>query len=142
VDNFTPVSALAGGVLIGLASAWLLAANGRIAGVSGILHGLVGAMSATPPGDRGWRTAFIAGLIVAGFAWHALVPVDSSPRELSLSMAALAGALVGFGTRVGGGCTSGHGVCGLGRFSLRSLVAVAVFMATGMAATFVLRHLL
>ena len=136
MDNFTPVSALAGGVLIGLASVWLLAANGRIAGVSGILHGLF----AQPPGDRGWRTAFIAGLIVAGFAWHALVPVDSSPRELSLSMAALAGALVGFGTRVGGGCTSGHGVCGLGRFSLRSLVAVAVFMATGMAATFVLRH--
>jgi uncharacterized membrane protein YedE/YeeE len=138
VDNFTPVSALAGGVLIGLAAVWLLAANGRVAGVSGILHGLF----LQPPGDRAWRAAFIAGLIGAGFAWHAFVPVDSSPRELSLGLAALAGALVGFGTRVGGGCTSGHGVCGLGRFSLRSLVAVAVFMATGMAATFVLRHVL
>jgi uncharacterized protein len=125
-------------VLIGLASVWLLVANGRIAGVSGILHGLF----AQPPGDRPWRAAFIAGLIVAGFAWHALVPGGFSPRELNLGWVVLAGALVGFGTCVGGGCTSGHGVCGLGRFSLRSLVAVMVFMATGMAATFVMRHVL
>jgi hypothetical protein len=137
VANFTPVSALVGGVLIGLASVWLLAANGRIAGVSGILHGLF----VQPPGDRRWRAAFIAGLIVAGLAWHAFAEVH--PREnFGLGWAALAGALVGFGTRVGGGCTSGHGVCGLGRFSLRSLVAVMVFMATGMAATFVMRHVL
>ena len=137
MDNFTPVPALVGGVLIGLASVWLLAANGRIAGVSGILHGLF----AQPPGDRLWRSAFVAGLIVAGLAWHLFA--DVSPREnFGLGWAALAGALVGFGTRVGGGCTSGHGVCGLGRFSLRSLVAVAVFMATGMAATYVMRHVL
>jgi uncharacterized membrane protein YedE/YeeE len=137
VNNFTPVSALIGGVLIGLASVWLLAANGRIAGVSGILHGLF----AQPPGDRVWRGAFVAGLIVAGFAWH--VFADVSAREnLGLGWAALGGALVGCGTRVGGGCTSGHGVCGLGRFSVRSLVAVAMFMATGMAATYVLRHVL
>jgi len=124
-------------VLIGLASVWLLAANRRIAGVSGILHGLF----AQPPGDRAWRAAFIAGLVAAGFAWHLIAEV--SPREnFGLGWAALAGALVGFGTRVGGGCTSGHGVCGLGRFSLRSLVAVMVFMATGMAATFVMRHVL
>jgi len=138
MDNFTPVSALAGGALIGLASVWLLAANGRIAGVSGILHGLF----AQPPGDRRWRAAFIAGLILAGFAWHALVPGASSSRVLGLGWVALAGVLVGLGTRIGGGCTSGHGVCGLGRFSLRSLVAVIVFMATGMAATFVMRHVL
>jgi len=131
------VSALAGGVLIGLASVWLLAANGRIAGVSGILHGLF----AQPPGDRAWRAAFVAGLVAAGFAWHALVPA-SSPSQTHWGWLALAGALVGFGTRLGGGCTSGHGVCGLGRFSLRSLVAVAIFMATGMAATYVLRHVL
>jgi uncharacterized protein len=124
-------------VIIGLASVWLLAANGRIAGVSGILHGLF----AQPPGDRRWRAAFVAGLIVAGFAWHAFVGGFPS-RELGMGWVALAGALVGFGTRVGGGCTSGHGVCGLGRFSLRSLVAVMVFMATGMAATFVMRHVL
>jgi hypothetical protein len=138
VSNFTPVSALAGGVLIGLASVWLLAANGRIAGVSGILHGLF----AQPPGDRLWRAAFIAGLIAAGLAWHVLMPGSTPSRESHLGWMALAGGLVGFGTRVGGGCTSGHGVCGLGRLSLRSLVAVMVFMATGMAATFVMRHVL
>jgi uncharacterized membrane protein YedE/YeeE len=138
MDNFTPVSALAGGLLIGAASVWLLAANRRIAGVSGILHGLF----AQPPGDRPWRAAFIAGLIVAGFAWHALLPSPRQHLQMNLLSIALAGLLVGFGTRVGGGCTSGHGVCGLGRFSLRSLVAVIVFMASGMAATSVMRHVL
>src|SRR3954468_23900660 len=103
--NFTPVSALAGGMLIGVASVWLLAANGRIAGVSGILHGLF----AQPPGDRAWRAAFIAGLIAAGLVWHAFFPVISS-AQVSWGWLALAGALVGFGTRLGGGCTSGHGV--------------------------------
>jgi uncharacterized protein len=142
MENFTPVSALAGGVLIGAASVWLLAANGRIAGVSGILHGLVGPMSASPPGDRAWRAAFIAGLIVAGIGWQWLVGLSASRENFSLGWAAAAGALVGFGTRVGGGCTSGHGVCGLGRFSARSLVAVMVFMASGMAATYVMRHIL
>ena len=133
MENFTPVPALIGGVLIGLASVWLLAANRRIAGVSGILHGLF----AQPPGDRVWRAAFVVGLIVAGFVF----PTETS-REVSLVGLAAAGALVGFGTRVGGGCTSGHGVCGLGRFSLRSLVAVVVFMAAGMAATYMVRHVL
>ena len=80
-------------------------------------------------------------MIVAGFAWHAFFPTGST-RELNLGWVALAGALVGLGTRIGGGCTSGHGVCGLARFSLRSLVAVVVFMATGMVATFVMRHVL
>jgi uncharacterized protein len=99
-------------------------------------------MSASPPGDRLWRAAFIAGLIVAGLGWHAFLPTSIPSREAHLGSMVLAGALVGFGTRVGGGCTSGHGVCGLGRLSLRSLVAVMVFMATGMAATFVMRHVL
>lgn len=141
MDNFTPVPALAGGLLIGLAAAWLLAANGRIAGVSGILHGLVGAMGASPPGDRAWRAAFIAGLIAAGLAWQILGGAPARPT-VDTGWLAAAGALVGFGTRIGGGCTSGHGVCGLGRFSPRSLVAVAVFMASGMAAAFVMRHVL
>jgi uncharacterized membrane protein YedE/YeeE len=136
LDNFTPLSALAGGVLIGLASVWLLAANGRIAGISGILHGLF----AQPPGDRGWRMAFLAGLLVAGLAWTFWFGNISQERNL-IAMAA-AGLLVGFGTRMGGGCTSGHGVCGLGRLSLRSLVAVMVFMVCGMIATFVMRHAL
>ena len=136
MDDFTPVSALAGGVLIGLASVWLLAANGRIAGVSGILHGLF----AQPPGDRAWRAAFVTGLVAAGFAWQLFFP--ASEPSMHWGWLALAGLLIGFGTRVSGGCTSGHGVCGLGRFSLRSLVAVLVFMAAGMAATYVMQHVL
>ena len=138
MTNFTPVASLAGGLLIGAASVWLLAANGRIAGVSGILHGLF----AQPPGDRPWRAAFIAGLIAAGFAWHFFAGPAPVREGFGLGWAAAAGLLVGFGTRVGGGCTSGHGVCGLGRFSLRSLVAVAVFMATGIAAAVITRHVL
>ena len=132
------MASLAGGILIGFASVWLLAANGRIAGISGILHGLF----AQPPGDRNWRLAFIVGLVAAGFAWHLYAGPAPVRENFDLGWAAAAGLLVGFGTRVGGGCTSGHGVCGLGRFSLRSLVAVAIFMATGMAATFVMRHVL
>jgi uncharacterized protein len=137
VANFTPLTALAGGVLIGLASVWLLAANGRIAGISGILHGLF----AQPPGGRGWRIAFLGGLLAAGVIWLTLFPVQVS-NEHNLIHMALAGLLVGYGTRLGGGCTSGHGVCGLGRLSLRSLVAVIVFMVAGMAATYVMRHVL
>jgi len=136
MNNFTPLSALAGGVLIGLASVWLLAANGRIAGISGILHGLF----AQPPGDRVWRIAFLAGLLAAGFLWSFFFP--ASNNDSGLGAMALAGLLVGYGTRLSGGCTSGHGVCGLGRLSLRSLVAVVVFMAAGMAAVFVVRHVL
>ena len=136
MHDFTPFSALLGGALIGLASVWLLAANGRIAGVSNILHGLF-----APPGDQ-WRGAFIAGLLLAGLAWQA----SGAPLPLRTGFppgwAAAAGLLVGFGTRMGSGCTSGHGVCGLGRLSLRSLVAVITFMAAGMIATYVTRHLL
>lgn len=131
--NFTPVASLVGGILIGLASVWLLAASGRIAGISGILHGLFGAMSASPPGDRLWRILFVLGLVAAGFAWHAFVAPAPVREGFSLGWAAAAGLLVGFGTRVGGGCTSGHGVCGVSRGSLASLVATATFIATGAA---------
>jgi len=136
MQNFTPVSALVGGALIGLASAWLLALNGRIAGVSSILHGIF-----APP-EAQWRAWFISGLLLAGLAWVGFlgpVPVRTS---LPVGWVAAAGLLVGFGTRMGGGCTSGHGVCGLGRLSVRSLVAVVTFMATGMVAAFVVRHVL
>ena len=136
--NFTPVASLLGGMLIGVASVWLLSANGRIAGISGILHGLF----VQPPGDRLWRFLFVAGLVAAGLAWHFFVAPATPRAGFGLGWAAAAGLLVGFGTRVGGGCTSGHGVCGLGRFSLRSLVAVIVFMAAGMASTYVMRHVL
>ena len=138
MNNFTPVASLIGGLLIGFASVWLLAANGRIAGVSGILHGLF----AQPPGDRLWRGFFVSGLVVAGFAWHAFSGAAPAREGFGLGWAAAAGLLVGFGTRIGGGCTSGHGVCGLGRLSARSLVAVAIFMGAGMASAFVTRHLL
>jgi len=134
MHDFTPIPALVGGALIGLASVWLLAVNGRIAGVSGILHGIF-----SPP-EAQWRAWFISGLLLAGLAWQAAgapVPLRDS---LPLGWVAAAGLLVGFGTRMGGGCTSGHGVCGLGRLSARSLVAVIVFMASGMVSTYVMRH--
>ena len=136
MHNFTPVSALAGGALIGLASVWLLASTGRIAGVSGILHGLLS------PADAQWRAWFISGLLLAGLAWQGAGMPLTLREGFPAGWAAAAGLLVGFGTRMGGGCTSGHGVCGLGRLSLRSLVAVLVFMAAGMAATYVMRHVL
>ena len=136
MHDFTPVSALAGGALIGLASVWLLAANGRIAGVSGILHGIF-----SPP-EAQWRAWFISGLLLAGLAWQAAGAPVPLREGFPLIWAAAAGLLVGFGTRMGGGCTSGHGVCGLGRMSARSLVAVIVFMAAGMISVFVVRHLL
>ena len=136
MQNFTPVSALVGGMLIGLAAVWLLASIGRIAGVSTILHGSF----ALPV--EGWRVAFIAGLLCAGIAWQAA----GAPVQLRTSLpqvwVILAGLLVGFGTRMGSGCTSGHGVCGLGRLSLRSLAAVITFMAAGMVAAYALRHVL
>jgi uncharacterized membrane protein YedE/YeeE len=138
MENFTPVSALAGGILIGIASVWLLAANGRIAGISSILHGLV----ARVPGDAQWRAWFIGGLLAAGFLWHALGLAPAAREGFGLGWAIAAGLLVGFGTRMGAGCTSGHGVCGLGRLSLRSLVAVVTFIATGAIAVYVLRHVL
>jgi uncharacterized membrane protein YedE/YeeE len=136
MHDFTPIPALAGGALIGLASVWLLAANGRIAGVSGLLHGLF-----SPP-DIQWRAWFLAGLLLAGLAWQAAGMPVPLRAGFPLGWVVAAGLLVGFGTRMGGGCTSGHGVCGLGRLSARSLVAVIVFMAAGMAAAYVTRHLL
>jgi uncharacterized protein len=142
VENFTPLASTAGGVLIGVAAVWLLAANGRIAGVSGILHGLAAGVGASPPGERAWRLAFLAGLVAAGFAWHAFAGPAPAREGFGLGWVLAAGFLVGLGTRLGGGCTSGHGVCGLGRFSLRSLVAVAIFMASGIATAVLARHVL
>ena len=128
---------LAGGALIGLGAALLLWSVGRIAGISGIASGaLEGAH-----GDRAWRIAFLAGMMIVGAAAMHFVPsppprVQTGPTGLLLA----AGFLVGFGTRLGSGCTSGHGVCGLARFSKRSLAAVVAFMAFAMAATFVMNH--
>ena len=135
--TLTWLTALAGGVLIGLSATLLLWLNGRVAGVSGILNGVV----FPKPGDLSWRVAFLAGLIAAGGLYMAVVPGAPLPRsDFPRAGLMVAGLLVGFGTRMGNGCTSGHGVCGLGRLSMRSLVAVATFMATAIATTFVLRH--
>ncbi|GAA0839344.1 YeeE/YedE family protein [Marinobacter szutsaonensis] len=137
-SNFTPWSALAGGILVGLAAASFLLLNGRIAGISGILGGLL-----TPlKGDIAWRVAFMLGLLGAPAVW--LLAADMPAIEINAGYPALiiAGLLVGVGTRYGSGCTSGHGVCGLSRLSLRSLAATLSFMATGFITVFVIRHVL
>lgn len=129
--------ALAGGVLIGLSATLLLWLDGRIAGISGILGGAL----SMPRADTAWRVAFLLGLVAAAGAYLAWVPGAHAPREGFPRIAlVVAGVLVGVGTRMGNGCTSGHGVCGLGLWSPRSLVAVLTFMATAIATTFVMRH--
>ena len=133
---FTPWSAAIGGIVIGLAAALLVLVNGRVAGVSGIVGGAL----RRRPGDFGWRVAFIAGLLLAPLVYALAGPVPAATIDASLPMLIAAGLLVGVGTRYAGGCTSGHGVCGLSRLSPRSLVATLSFMAAGIAAVFVLRH--
>ncbi|MGB0591104.1 MAG: YeeE/YedE family protein [Myxococcota bacterium] len=119
-----------GGGLIGLAASWLLLSQGRVAGVSGIVGGLLGPWG----GQSSWRMSFVVGLLVGGGILMIVAPdMMAAPTDRSLGLVALAGALVGYGTRLGSGCTSGHGVCGLTRFSPRSLVATLTFMTTGMA---------
>jgi len=131
------ISALAGGVLIGLAATLLLWLSGRIAGISGIVGGVLQPRQ----GEVAWRAAFLVGLIAAGAAWLWLVPGAYTPRQgFPPVLLVVAGLLVGFGTRLGNGCTSGHGVCGLGRLSLRSLAAVMTFMVTAVATTYIVRH--
>ena len=127
-EQFTPGTALAGGALIGLAASIMLLFTGRVAGISGIFGGLL-----TPKaGDIGWRAAFVGGLLVGGVLLALLAPQTiAATAARSLPATVAAGLLVGFGVRLGNGCTSGHGVCGLSRFSRRSLVATLSFMATG-----------
>jgi uncharacterized membrane protein YedE/YeeE len=135
---FAPWPALGGGLLIGLGAAILLLGDGRIAGVSGVVGGLLRPRA----GDVAWRAAFVLGLVVAPFA-AALVGWSLVPQiDAGFGMVALAGLAVGVGTRYGAGCTSGHGICGVARLSPRSLVATATFMAAGFATVFVVRHLL
>ena len=130
MTSFTPVSALIGGALIGLAAVLLMRLNGRIAGISGITNG---ALKAAMP-DRLWRVLFVAGLVVGGFVFQAVSDQPLLTREdFPMHWLAIAGLLVGIGTRIGSGCTSGHGVCGIARLSTRSIVATAVFMAVGVA---------
>ena len=135
--NFTPVSAAIGGALIGLSAVLLMLFNGRIAGVSGILGGLLNPQS----NDRGWRIAFILGLIAAPLSAMLMgyaVPTPQLPT--SLVTIVVAGLLVGFGTRLGSGCTSGHGICGIARLSPRSIAATGMFMLTAIIVVAVMRH--
>lgn len=134
--DFTPVSSLIGGALIGVAATWLLFSLGRIAGISGLLNG---AVDAAAHGDRGWRLAFLVALVAAAGIWFALTGTPGR-NDFPLPWLIVAGVLVGFGTRIGNGCTSGHGICGLARFSKRSLLAVLVFMGVAFVTTFVVRH--
>ena len=137
MTNFTPLSAAIGGALIGLSAAMLMLLLGRIAGVSGIL----GAALGLGTGDRMWRLAFIAGLILAPVAAAPVghpAPMPEMPASWGVIVAA--GLLVGFGARLGGGCTSGHGVCGISRLSVRSIVATCVFMGAAVVVVFLMRH--
>ncbi len=143
-NNFTPWPALAGGGLIGLVAALLFLGLGRIAGISGILGSLLHEQSA----EAGWRLAFLCGLLLAPGLWAAValnglpLPAHTVVAPGGWVVLVVAGLLVGFGTRLANGCTSGHGVCGLARFSRRSLVAVLCFMGSGMATVFVSRHVI
>ena len=139
MENFTPVSGLLGGLLIGLAAAMLLLLNGRISGISGIVGGLLAPKSS----DAGWRVAFVAGLVLGAFG-YVLATGGATPvrMQASLPILILAGLLVGFGTRLGSGCTSGHGLCGIARLSKRSIVASALFFGVAMLTVFFVRHVI
>ena len=137
MDDFTPISGLIGGLLIGLAVALMMVLNGRIAGVSGIVGGLVNPKA----GDTGWRVAFVTGLLLGALA-YILMAGGSPPVDVLASPLAIliGGLLVGFGTRMGSGCTSGHGLCGLALLSWRSVVATAVFFGVAMVTVFLTGH--
>jgi len=136
--HFTPWASLAGGILIGVAAAVFILFNGRIAGISGILGGLL----RPAKNDILWRVAFLAGLVLAPLLYAMVSPLPDTVVDADAGILIAAGLLVGIGTRYGAGCTSGHGVCGIARLSPRSLVATACFMAAGFATVFVVRHLL
>lgn len=138
-NGFTPLAATAGGLLIGLAAAMMALLQGRIAGISGIVGGLLARPAA---GDAGWRLAFVVGLLAAPVLFGLFGALPPIRVDAGWGTLIVAGLLVGFGSRLGSGCTSGHGVCGLSRLSPRSLVATLSFMSAGFATVFVVRHLL
>jgi len=140
---FTPWASLAGGLVIGLATALYLFGNGRIAGIAGILASpLRAVLAGTSLRPEANRLLFLLGLLLAPWAWRLVAPLPAASVDVGTAGLVVAGLLVGVGVRMGNGCTSGHGVCGLSRFSLRSLVNVLAFMGAGFATVFVLRHLL
>ena len=137
MTEFTPIASTVGGLLIGLASAIMLVFNGRIAGISGILGGAIDGRAA----ETSWRRLFLVGLLLGGAASLLVAPSAFGHAPVSTPLVVVAGLLVGFGTRLGSGCTSGHGVCGISRMSGRSLVATATFMAAGFTVVYLVRHL-
>jgi uncharacterized membrane protein YedE/YeeE len=135
--NFTPWISLTGGLLIGLAAVMLLLFNGRIAGISGIVGGLLNPTR----GDMAWRIAFVTGLVISPLLFALAAPLPEVRVEASYPVLLIAGLLVGIGTRYGSGCTSGHGVCGLSRRSPRSMAATIAFMSAGFVTVYIVRHL-
>jgi len=138
MENFTPWSSLAGGILIGLAASMMILMNGRIAGISGI----VGSISSAHRADVPWRVAFLIGLVVSPFIYSIIGEMPVLNIEASNLQIVIAGLLVGLGSRYGSGCTSGHGVCGIARLSVRSMVATVVFIGAGIVTVYVTRHLI
>lgn len=137
MEHFTPLPSLIGGMLIGLSASVLLLCDGKIAGISGIVAGMLSPVK----NDALWRAVFVVGLLAGGMLLRLF-----SPQTFEIGIArswvalTLAGLLVGLGTRLGNGCTSGHGVCGISRFSPRSLIATVTFMATGVATVYIINH--
>lgn len=139
LEHFTPFSAIAGGVFIGVSATLLLLFNGRIAGVSGILNGVFNA----PKNDITWRLLFLAGLILGAFIFQYILPNFNNLRQnYPIPLLGLGGFLVGFGSRMANGCISGHGICGIANLSLRSIVATLIFMISGMITLYLVRHIL
>ena len=139
MNNFTPFASLAGGILIGISATAMLLFDGKIAGISGILAGVLRPVKS----DTSWRLFFVIGLLAGGIILRILLPRAFEFGSIrSTGALAIAGLLVGAGTRLGNGCTSGHGVCGVSRLSGRSIIATAIFMATGAATVYVVNHLL
>ncbi len=135
--EFNWITGLIGGILIGISATILLVCNGRIAGISGMINGALKFSSA-----ENWRWYFLGGMLIGGLIYEYILPLPATPKyPLNLPVMIIGGLLVGFGTRMGNGCTSGHGVCGLGRLSMRSLIAVISFMASGIITVFITHHL-
>ena len=141
-NEFTPWASLAGGALIGLSAAMLIVLLGRVAGISGMAGALLQLPTWSSLQQWGWRLAFMLGLVAAPLVWQIFAPLPAMQMPSNPLLIIAAGLLVGFGTRMGSGCTSGHGVCGLSRLSMRSLAATLAFMASGAATVFVVRHVI
>jgi len=137
MENFTPYASLAGGILIGVSASILMFLNGRIAGISGIVAGIFNSPSMS---EKMWRFAFVVGLIAGAFVYAHFFPVSIEPREhMTTALLVVGGLIVGFGTAMGGGCTSGHGVCGMSRLSLRSIAATMTFLVSGIVTVYVFK---